>query len=139
MAGPFIGYGSDLQTDVNGAGYVSVGSVVELTPPPIKVKDVDTSNVQMTNAWRTFTAGLADGDTCKFKLIYDKAKFNIMITKLRTSGNWKVIFPDIVSTASTLVFAGYVNAMPWTFPLDDMIVTDISVKVSGIVTFTQGT
>lgn len=130
----FIGYGCDLQFNA-----VTVGSVVEINGPTFKVKDVDTSNIQMSQPFRTFQAGLADGGDVTFTLIYAKANFNTLYNNLRTSGTWLIIFSDLVSTASQLSMSGFLSGLSGKFPLDDMIVFDCTVKVSGKPTFTQGT
>ena len=139
----YIGYGSDLQTDLSGS-MISAGSVVEFTPPPLKVKDVDVSYTQMAQAWRQFQAGLVDGGELKFTLVYafvatgGTTNYTMLLAKVRTTGNWNCVFNDKGANVnnSVLAFSGYVNAMPWKYPLDDMIVIDVQVKVSGAFTFT---
>lgn len=131
----FIGYGCDLQFNS-----VSVGSVVDMNGPGIKAKDVDVSFIQMADVWRRFQAGLADGGEITFTLIYDKVKYNTLLTtNFRVLGTWTIIFSDVVSTASTEAMSGYINGISKKFPLDDMIVVDVTIKVSGKATFTQGT
>lgn len=142
----FIGYGCDIQISTNGgSSYATFGQVTELNLPNFKVKDVDTSNIQMANPWRSFQGGLIDGDVIKFKLIFAKANYNTVLSNIRLSQvagqnvMFKFIFSDIVTTASTLVVSGYINGLGGMVPLDDMITCDVSLKVSGQPAFTQGT
>lgn len=131
---PFIGFGCDLQ--LNGS---SIGSVVDINGPGIKAKDVDISYIQMPDVWRRFQAGLADGGEITFTLIYDKVKYNAILNNFRVTNTYTIVFSDIVSTASTEAMSGYINDISKKFPLDDLIVVDVKIKVSGKATFTQGT
>jgi Lambda phage tail tube protein, TTP len=138
-----LGFGCDLLYSTNGGGsYTTFGQITEFDLPDIEIHDVDTSNIEMANAWRTFQPGLIDGKTVKFKLIFAKAQYNAILGQLRNFGSnflFKIVFSDVVSTASTGVFAGYIRMMGGAAPLDDQIVCNVEIKISGILTFTPGT
>jgi hypothetical protein len=137
---PFLGYGCDLLLSTDGGStYNTVGSVQDLNFPDLKATDVKTSSIQMALPWHTFQPGMGDGGTIKFKLFYAKTQYNTLLTAFRKSYNWKIVFSDLVSTASTLVFAGYLNDLSGPMPLDDAIMVDGTIKVSGAPTFTPGT
>jgi hypothetical protein len=138
-----LGFGCDLLYSTNGGGaYTTFGQVVSFDLPQIDVHDVDNSNIEMANAWRTFQPGLIDGKVLKFKIIFAKANYNTILSNLRLSGAnylFKITFSDLVSTASTFVFSGYLRMLGGAAPLDDMITCDVEIKVSGQPTFTPGT
>src|SRR5437763_152879 len=112
---PFIGFGCDLAFNA-----VSVGSVMEISHPDVKVTDVKTSYIQMAQPWHTFQAGLADGGDASFKLLYIKTAYNTVLGNIRVSGTWTLTFSDIVSTASVLTFTGYINKVSAPIALDDL-------------------
>lgn len=137
---PFLGFGCDFQLSTNGGStYASVGSVVDITVAGFKAGDVQTTSIQLTTPWHTFQAKLGDGGVIKFKLIYQKTQYQTILNNFRVNNLFKLIFSDVNVTASTLVISGYINEIPITLPLEDMIVTEVSVKVSGQPVFTPGT
>ena len=140
MPGPYIGYGSDILISTNGGvSYSTFGQVTRIVAPDIRCGDVDVSYVQMAAPWHLFIAKLADGGQARFGLIYSKANYNTCLANIRVANNFKIVLPDIVTTASTLVWAGYINAVPQELPLEDLVMGEIGIKVSGQPTFTQGT
>lgn len=140
MPGPYIGFGSDFLLSTNGGtSYNTVGQVTRIVAPDVRVGDVDVSYLQMPSPWHLFIAKLADGGQARFTLIYNKVNYATILANIRLSNNFKIQFPDQVSTASTLVFAGYINAIPQEMPLEELVSGEIGVKVSGQPTFTQGT
>lgn len=140
MPGPYIGYGADILLSTDGGNtYNTFGQVTKIIAPAIKVGDQQVSYLQMANPWHLFIAKLADGGQAKFGLLYSKTNYNTILTNIRVSNNFKIIFPDIVTTASTLVWAGYINEIPQELPLEEVVMGEIGIKVSGKPTFTQGT
>lgn len=138
--GPFIGYGADIQISTNGGvSYSTFGSVTKITAPDIKCGDVDVSYIQMATPWHLFIAKLGDGGQARFGLIYKQSNFNTVLANIRVANNFKIVLPDLGVTASTLVFAGYINAVPIDLPLEELVMSEIGIKVSGQPTFTQGT
>jgi len=135
----FIGYGCDFKMSVGGGGYNTVGQVTDLNLPDFKAKDVDNSNIQMANPWRSFQSGLVDPGMVKFKLIFKKSDYNTLFSNIRVSNNFQIVFSDIVSTASILQFAGYISGLDGAAPLDDKIELSVTIKLSGLPAFTQGT
>jgi hypothetical protein len=138
-----LGFGCDLVYSTNGgSSYTTFGQISDFQLPQIDVHDVDTSNIEMVNPWRTFQPGLIDGKVLKFKMIFAKANYNTVLNNLRLNGAnylFKIVFSDINTTASTFVFSGYLRMLGGAAPLDDMITCDIEIKVSGQPTFTPGT
>lgn len=137
---PFLGYGCDLQLSTDGGNtYNTVGSIADLNFPDLKATDVKVSSIQQAQPWHAYQPGLGDGGLIKGKLFYAKTQYATLLSNFRTPRNWKIVFSDAVSTASTLVTAGYLNELGGPIPLDDAIVCDFAIKASGIPTFTQGT
>lgn len=137
---PIIGYGGEFAISTDGGStYTSVGQVEDLTPPGAKTKDVDVSYIQMSQPWRLFKAGLADGGTCKFKIIFKHTDYYTLFGQIRVDNYFKATFSDLGTTASTLVFQGFLAGISNEFPMDDKVMADFEIKVSGKPTFTKGT
>jgi hypothetical protein len=141
---PFIGYGSDINRSTDGTTYATVGAVLELVPPKMKVKDIQMTNLLSPQAFHEFRSGLRDPGEGSFKILFSKTTYNTVFTdwagaSQSTTRFWKVIFPDIVTTASVLAFSAYIRDLDEEMPLDDLLVVNVTFKVTGVVTFTQGT
>jgi len=139
--GPFIGYASDFgDASVSAGPYVTVGHCVNIDTPDYKVGDADASYVQMPNRYKIFVPKLTDPGEVKFKLIWSPAAYTHIQGLLGTYYYYfQVTFPDLGATASTLKFQGYYKELTAPMPLEDLVVCDVTVKVSGTVTFTAGT
>ena len=136
--GPFIGFGCDLGDSATNSGYASVGHIVDIDGPDAKVGEVDISYVQMANAWKLFIAKLIDGGTVKFKLEWRESTYAHVLGLLRTAYFFQITMPDTGGVAgSTITFQGYYSALPLTMHLEDMIVSEVEIKVSGIVAITS--
>jgi hypothetical protein len=136
----YIGYGADFQLSTNGGtSYATFGQIARITLPDVRCGDVDASYIQMPSPWHVFIAKLGDGGQARFALLYNKANFATVLANVRVANNFKVVLPDLNITSSTLVFAGYINAVPLELPLEDLAMGEVGVKVSGAPTFTQGT
>jgi Lambda phage tail tube protein, TTP len=137
---PIIGYGFEFAYSTDGGTtYVTFGEIEDLVPPGGKCKDVDISYVQMSAPWRLFMAGLADGEESTFKLIFTHTKYAFILTNIRVNLKFKITYSDLGTSASTTVFFGYVNGIKNVVPLDDKVMCDVSIKVSGAPVFTAGT
>jgi len=138
----YIGFGADLMRSTDGSSYASVGNCQEIMAPDARASDKDISYVQMAAPWRQFQPGMVDPGECTFKIFYNAAKFAVLFGDFsaRVARYWKVVFPDIVATSgSVLAFQGYVNGLSEPLAIDDEIIVECKIKVSGQVTFTQAT
>jgi len=138
-AGPFIGFGADFGDSATNSNYTTVGHLVDIDGPDVKVGDVNVSYVQMANAWMLFLAKLVDGGTVKVKLIWKESVYAHVLGLLRTPYFFQIAMPDLGTTATVISFAGYYSALPMTIHMEDMVVSEVEIKVSGIVTITAGT
>lgn len=139
-AGPFIGYGIDLQDcATSGGSYQTVGPLVDLDGPDAKAGSTDVSYAQMANAWKLKIAKLLDGGQVKFTLIWRESLYAHVLGLLRTPYFFSIVMPDTGGSAGTTIkFAGYYSALPIKAHLEDMIVSDVEIEVSGIITITAG-
>jgi hypothetical protein len=146
---PFIGYGTDFQRSTDGgATYNGIGQILELQPPKMKVKDIQMTNLLSPSGFHEFRSGLRDPGEGMFKLLFKKQDYNTIFQDYAGVGGgqaqsitrfWKAVFPDLGVTASMLVFQAYVRDLDTETPLDDLLVANCTFKITGPVTFTQGT
>ena len=125
-----------------GGTYETVGHIQEIHPPKMKANEVKTTNLKVTSAFHTYIAGFIDAGECSFKMDFDKTQSGLLNTAFigRALSSWKVTASDLGSTASTIVFDGFIKELQmFDVPEDDRLTGDITVKVSGKPIFTAGT
>lgn len=143
---PFIGFGSDLaDCATSGGSYVSVGKLIDFDTPDQKVKDVETSYIQMASRSKLFMPGLVDNGSPKLTVEWDPAKYS-HIRALIAAGTkyfFKITMPDDVAnggtTATTYAWGGYYKELSAPVKMEDMVVFDVVIKVSGDITEVLGT
>ena len=136
-----IGYGSDFQRSTDGNSYTTVGQVTDIVPPKMKATEIQHSNLQSPSGFHEFRAGMRDGGSGTFKILFKKTDYNTVFADWSTATTryWKWIISDLVSTNSTLAFQGFVSEIGHLNPMDDKVEAELTIKVTGVVTFTQGT
>lgn len=136
-------YGVRLYRSADGVTYTEVADLKELGSPGDPVApDVDVTPLTPSVAAREFKAGLLNSGEMEFKQFWNKTRFTALRAILRVGYYWRVVFPDNASPAlaSRVDFAGYLNrctTSPMTDP-DEPITIDCKVKVTGAITFTEG-
>lgn len=137
-------YGTRLYDSPTGAVYTeysamkSVGSAGSPDAPDVDI----TPLADATNDFREFRQGLAVAGECTCVQYYSKARMARVIAAFRLFKYWKIIFPDHAtpSLASNLVFAGRIKkyTTPKADDPDDKAMIEFTIKISGGLTFTQG-
>ncbi len=137
-------YGASFWIDpAGGTNYVQLAEVIDITAPKIKVTDSPFTNLQSPSAWKEFKPGLIDGDVITLKLTFTEAEYNTRIGELRTAlMSWKIQGPKAGGEANvgpTLTGQGHINMLGGPdFPDDGRVEMELSIKVSGPITFTAG-
>jgi len=124
-----------------GTTFVAQAEVKELSFPGIKISSSDRTNLSSPSAFREFVPGLGDAGEITLKLNWTKAQYNLFVSNVRKSlMGWKITFPLVGSeiTASTLTGNGHWTDIGGPFPEDDIITNEVTLKVSGLPVFTQG-
>lgn len=135
-----LGYGSVLIvcSTSDGTTENNIGYVRNISGPGVSGNDIDTTTLDSSSNYRTFTPGLLDPGEVSFQVVYATTlathKRLARIMGGRISSNWKVIHASSAGAASS--FSGYVKAMSREIPMDDLITCDFTVKVSGIPGYT---
>lgn len=140
-----LAYGVRFYGSPDGVTYTELVDMVELgSPGDPESPDVDVTPLTPAAAWREFKTGLANAGSMDAKQHYNKTRFaflrNLQIA--RTLYYWRMIYPDNANpnNASKVEFQAIVKKCT-TSPLsnpDDEIHIPFQLRISGAITFTQG-
>jgi len=124
-----IGVGTTLKI-----GGTLIGKVTNIGGPSMSKETVDTTSFDNTDGYRSFIVGLKDAGTLTFTLMFDKTVYSTLKAAFEdnTAKAIEITLPD----ATKLTFNGYVTELPLTVPTEDKVTCDVTVKISGPVTFT---
>ena len=129
-----IGHGTQLERSDDGTStgtFASVGTIRDVTPPGLSRDAVETTHMSSVEKWREFIGGLKDGGEMQFEMSFDPGSTETVAfhTEINadTAGYYKLTFPD----ATEWGFGGLVTDIGPSTPLDDKMVADITIKLSG--------
>lgn len=137
-----IGYGTYFATG-NGASpeiFTIMGEVTAITPPGWSRDTVEATHEQSPGAHREFIAGLADAGEVSMDINYVPGGLSAAaleaekaLTGPSALINRRITFPD----GSYVTFAAILTGVETDAPLDDKMSASVTLKVSGVPTFTQ--
>lgn len=135
-------YGTALGLDTSGgSSYVSVAEVKKIDRSSLKVTTSSMFNLLSPSAHEEKRPGKADAGQLSLTLNFTKAQYATFLTNVRKAlMSWKITYPLVGSevTASNETFAGHIGELGVAVPEDDTITVDVTVEISGVITFTQG-
>lgn len=120
-----VGYSADAVT------YTAVADVEDCDIEGDKTDAPDITTNSSTSACRTFTPGLHDPGNFKFKQLYTTANYTAMTALYRAVRSWKVTIND----THTCIFQGFISAMPLVLHMSDPMMMDVTIKISGPITY----
>lgn len=116
--------------DGSGGAYVAIANLISISFPGGTVSEVETSHLG-TTVFKTFLPGLADPGQLSFEAQFSSTTYERLNDILGTSIGWKVIDPDIGTTAS---FSGFVANVTMNFSgVDQVSSISASVRISGSI------
>ena len=136
MALAGVGTKLEYSTD-GGTTYTALAQVLNIGGPGMTKDTIDTTALDTADGYRTFIGGFKNPGTLTFTANFEKTQYNTLKGQFEgdTLVNYKLTTPD----GSTFEFIGLVTEMPLTVPTDDKITMDVTIQISGTVTFTAGT
>ena len=118
----------------------TIGNVTNIAGPSMSKDTIDTTALDTTGGYRTFITGFKNAGTLTFTLMFEKEEYSTLKAAFDSdvAKSIEVILPDgaTAETGSKLSFSGFVTEMPLTIPPDDKITCDVTIQISGPVTFT---
>lgn len=136
----YSGFAGVLKVDI-ASTYTAIAQIRDISGPSLSADTIEVTH-RDGGGWKEFIAGLRDGGEVTFDLIFDPdltthspSAAGGMITLLMagTKNGFKVEFAD--STATVATFDAIVTAFEPTMPLNDAQAADVTIKVSGAVTW----
>ena len=126
----------------NGSTYTTVAQVRDLEGPGIKLETIDVST-RDTSKWRKRIAGMKDGGTVTFEIVYDPdlathgaaigSGTNVPYYLLEgTSRLFQIVLPD--STPTTIAFTAFVTSFKPKAPMEGALLADIELQITGTPT-----
>lgn len=117
----------------SGGSYTAVAEVIDLDEN-FDVPEFKTTNLTSPSGTNEYKPKLAEPGECTFKANYISSVYNTLfgIMAARTQYFWKVTTPE----NSVAFFFGHISKCKRTEPDDDGIKIDITIKRSGVITFT---
>lgn len=132
------GFGIQLAYESSG-NYVTVGEIIDVTPPSISKDTIETTHHATTDGIRTFVGGLVDTGEASLEVNYDVAGTehvflrDAALSANDTATNFRITYSDSANTTET--FAAIVTGFEASSPIDDRITATITLKVSGDITY----
>lgn len=126
-----IGYGSELSV-ASTTGTLDIGQIRSISGPDSEYDDVDTTTLDSSTNFRTFIPGLADPGVVTIEVVSDWTL--TAQSRLRTyfeAGTAKTYTISHPTSANTQSFSAYVKSIGQEIPLDDLIMSTYSFKLSG--------
>ena len=122
-----IGYNSTFGI-YNGASYVNVGEIQNITPPGYARDAVESTHMTSPNRFREYIAGLMDAGEASIEYSYTPAAAEVVLTAMLAGvGSFRVTHPNGV----TLTFSAIVTAWTPGIPMDDRMTGSATFKVTG--------
>lgn len=122
------------ETTPGGGTFTTVAQVLNLGGPSMSRDTIDTTTLDVPDGYRTFIAALRDSGTLAVALQFVAAEYDLFKTDFES--DTPVLYNITLPDGSTLEFKGLVTELPLAIPVDDKITCDVTIKISGIVTFT---
>ena len=117
-----------------GAGdFVEVAAIGDINGPGVTQEAIDVTTHQST--WREYIAGLPDGGEVSFQIKYDPADASHALLRGAASDSAKHQFKVAFQSGNTATFDGIVTSFAITAPVDEALVADMTVKITGPVTW----
>jgi len=127
-----IGYGSffDISRD-NEASWITVGEIIDITPPNDTVDEIDATHMQSPNRTREFVPGLIDPGEASFEQNFiPGSPSDLLISEIKTAGErvrCRITFPNGV----TWKFSGWISGYEPAVPTDDKMTATVTWRVTG--------
>ena len=127
--------------------FTAVAQVADLSGPSIESEQIEASHRadgDPNNMWRRYVAGMKDGGEVTFTLIFDPDEpthdptLSTSLYSLAASGDpdtFQLDFPGQGTDRTTVTFSAYVTNMDIASPLEDALTQDVTLKVTGTLTW----
>lgn len=119
-------------------GATTVANIIAITGPDQTKDPIDISTMDSTSKFREFIGGMLDAGEITFEINYDGSAagttdaLNTLYVATATE-TMTVTFPD----TSLWAAVGFITALGHAVPFDDKITQSLTVKLTGVPTYTD--
>lgn len=117
------------------SAYVEQAGITKITPHKTKVTSSKATTLRSASATAEKIPGIIDEGQSTFSMIFRKGTYNTLRGTLRVNQNWQIVASD---SGSTWVFDGFITEFGPEVPEDDTVTCDVTIDITGPVTFTPG-
>lgn len=135
--GVALGVGDGASTEV----FTAIAEVIDVNGPGYSKDTIDVSHSTSPGKFREFISGFLDAGEVTLTANMTQSDYASLLTlmKLEASNNFELTIPDDnFSTKPTIVFAGLITSLASPMPTQDKVTMDVTFKVTGEPTYTQG-
>lgn len=118
--------------------FTAIAEVKDIKPFKLKAETKETTHHGSTGGWRTFKGTLIEGGECTFKINFLPANATHSFAAglaadliARTQRNFQITLPDTDDTGYS--FAAIVTQFDPDGPVDGILETDVTLKITGAV------
>ena len=123
----------------DGAGsWVTIAGISNISGPSSTRDTYDTTAFDTTGGYRTFIGGLRDGGTVSLTMFFQRAEYELFKTDFESDvlQDYEIILPDAENSSFT--FEGLVTENNAEMPVDNVITSTVSIKISGVISSESG-
>lgn len=122
----------------SGSAWVNLSEIKSIEGPGMTRETIDVTSLDSTGGYREFIASFRDGGTVSLSMIFRRDTYDIVHDHFEsdTVQTYEIVLPDAENT--TLEFDGLVQECPLSIVVDDAIMADVVIKVSGQPTVESG-
>lgn len=123
----------------DGSTWVAVAEITTINGPGKSKETIEVTSLDSTEGYREFISSFRDGGTVDLSMNFTRDGYDLMNTEYEkdTSGNFQIVLPD-EGVNTSLEFVGIVQELPLAISIDSPITLDVTIKVTGKVTVTDG-
>lgn len=117
--------------------WTSIGTIVNMDLPKITTSDIKNTALNGTTHVHTYQPGMMEPGEHKVVVQFTATQFAALQGLRRTSKGWRITFNDqVTTTPSKLGWDGYIKEIGNVIgSADDLVTTEVTIKVSGDFTF----
>ncbi|HLX83812.1 MAG TPA: phage tail tube protein [Terriglobales bacterium] len=141
MSVPFIGLGTQVEfaSVLSPASFTNLLGVTSVAFSGDKTSTIKTTNMLTTSGVDTYISGTTEPGTVDVKALLQPGDASLIaLEALRNSGAavpFEVVYP---LSLGSVTFSGIVESITRSIPLDKEAVVDIKIKITGVVTASNG-
>lgn len=143
MSDSTLGHGSILTVN-DATNTTTVGNIISISGPNQTRDSIDVSTMDSGTKFREFLPGMLDAGELTAEMNYDGTNAGVAdklhTLRTATAQTWKLQFYDRATTSQThssWASAGFITALGHAVPFDDKVTQSLTLKFTGVPTYTD--